>query len=246
MRAAGTFTRALRLPAGGRADEVLALLAADDVAVGHMLPPDPTARLARITREIDETVLPRVLLLRAGGVEIGRIAVARRRVGAVTLPGLQDEPPTARSLAARLAGIAAAPGDIALTVLRAPTGPGADGTGCPVADLRAALASTGAHCGLDRLKALLLARDAARLTWAEGDTGAQFSGAAEWQPALTHLAAAFRSAVRRGPGAEGMAIPLSGQQVVILARLDHQGLAAVLPLVLGLDALGAWLRGEGP
>ncbi|MGQ0611125.1 MAG: hypothetical protein ACT4N9_08485 [Paracoccaceae bacterium] len=244
MRAAGTFTRALRLPAGGRADALLALLAGEGAAEGHLLPPDPTARLARITREIDETALPRALLLRTGAVEIGRIAVARRRVGAVTLPGLPDEPPTARSLAARLARIAAEPGAIALTVLRAAADPLATGTGCPVADLRAALASTASHGSLERLTARLLSRDAARLTWAGQDVAAQFSGAAEWRPALMHLSAAFRTAPWRGPGAEGMAIPLSGQQVVILARQDRQGLAAVLPLVFGLDAIGAWLRGE--
>lgn len=243
MRAAGTFTRALRLPAGGRGAEVLALLAVDEAPAGPLLPQGAAARLARITREIDETVLPRVLLLRAGGQEIGRIAVARRRVVGLTLPGLPQEPPSARLLADRLARIAAQPGDLALTVLRGPADAGAAGAGCSVPDLRAALASSVTHSGFDRLSARLLSRDAARLTWAEGDGEAQFSGAGEWQPALRHLAAAFRTAA--GAEAEGLAIPLSGQQVVILARLDRQGLAAVLPLAFGLDAIGDWLRGEG-
>lgn len=243
MRAAGTFTRALRLPDGGRAAEVLALLAGDVAPAGQVLPQGAATRLDRITREIDETVLPRVLLLRAGGQEIGSIAVSRRRVVGVTLPGLTQEPPSGRLVAERLARIVAHPGDLALTILRGAADPGAAGAGCSVPDLRAALANAVSHGGFDRLSARLLSRDAARLTWDEGNAAAPFSGAAEWQPALRHLAAAFRTSA--GAGAEGLAIPLSGQQVVILARLDRQGLAAVLPLAFGLDAIGAWLRGDG-
>jgi hypothetical protein len=234
---------------------LLARLAAEPVArpsAGVVLPQGSAARLAAIVAEIDETVLPRVLLLHVGRQEVGRITVSHRHVIAVDLPGrprpASDPDRFALLLAARFAEIAATPGELVLAIARRTGTPQGAEPSCSLAALRAALSAATTRTAFDRLRDLVSARAQAQLVWTDPGAPSQFSGLQDWAPTLQAMARAFEARAGLttadaliGPqNAEGLAFPISGQQILILARLDRQGLAAVMPFAAGLAAIAAW------
>lgn len=220
---------------------------------GFALPEGAPARLAALLREIDETVLPRILSLHCGGTEAGRISVSHRHVIAVDLaaqPAAQSGS-LAQRCASGLTTLAEMSGPLTLWTLRRSGVPGHAEPALSVSALQAALASSPTGNAFERLHDLLRRTALARLEWAGPNPRPQFSGLPDWAPALQNLAAASitgaqspaKGAQISRPRTEGLAIPLSGQQILILARLDQSGIAALMPFAAGLEAITAWQRG---
>ncbi len=257
MRAGDSIARTANTTIADRKAELLAMLASDTPqwrGVGRSLPKGAAARLSVLANEIDETVLPRVLYLHAGPQEVGRITVSHRHVIGVDQPGRPMTPPDpeglAQRFAARLGEIAATRGDLALTVGRRAAAPNHAEPSCSLAALQTALAATTIQTGFDRLQDLVTAQAAAHLVWSEASPQPQFSGAPDWTRTLHTLAEAYLSQgcrqsadARVGPlRTEGLAIPVSAQQILVMARLERSGVIAVLPFAAGLEAIAVWQR----
>ena len=247
--------------AATRKSALLARLAADPrqlAAERGVLPRSPEARLAMLLGAIDEIVLPRVLHVTSGEREAARLIVSHRRLIAIArLIGIetQDRPkaPTdpgalARMFAARLVEIAEWRGDLSLSVGLRTTPPGRAEIACSVTALRQALALPPPESAFDRLQRLVEAQAVARLHWSRKSPQAQFSGTSAWRATLQTIAANYlkmqshpRANARTGPlRAEGLLIPIGTDLGIVVACLDRQGFAAVLPRQTGLDLIAAW------
>lgn len=234
---------ALRLSAP--ADELL--------APRQALPPAPAARLRAILGEIDETVLPRLLVLEQAGREVGRLTVSHRRLIAVdgAAPAAEGQD-LAETLAAQLRRLAGMRGDMRLSTRRRVAVPAGPEPACGVTALARALAPDLGPAGdpFDRLIARLAPLALAQFQWDAGGGPARFRGAAELRPLLETLARrqlapparpASQIGPRIGPAqVDGLVLPLDAARIFLLARREGRGLAALLPRGPGLEALAAW------
>jgi hypothetical protein len=117
-----------------------------------------------------------------------------------------------------------------------------------VAALKAALGFDVQGCELSRLTEIMEPIAIARMSWVGDPSQGQFSGDGAWrqvleQHALKYLALPGRKTFNRHAGArraEGIAIPLSAETVIVLARLSDRGLAVLLPCDAGLKAIAFW------
>lgn len=216
------------------------------------LPDDPRSRLDALLQEIDEIMLPRRIELRINGKPLARLSVYSRRVAGVEIVTRPASRPKTESVAAefaeRLLEIAATPGTLTCRSARLQTGQRAEDRTCSVGALKAALGFDGKGCELTRLTEIMEPIAIAKMSWV-GDPGkGQFAGDAAWrqvleQHALKFLALPGRKAFNRQAAAEraeGIAIPLSAEKVIVLARLSDRGLAALLPFEAGLKAIAFW------
>ena len=240
---------------GNRRGELLARLSAAprDLATGrHLLPPTVEARLAAFLTEIDETVLPRLLMLRCGPREVASLTVSHRRLIAIAMPDRSALPGDATDLpgllAARLVEIAETRGELMITVGRRPTLPTHAEAACSVTALSKALAFATTQNAFDRLLRQVGARSFAQLLWSETGTQPQFSGAPDWAIPLQRFAETYRAMgtdhradARVGPvRTEGLLIPMAGDQAVVIASLESRGFAVVLPRQIGLELIASW------
>lgn len=240
---------------GNRRGELLARLSAAprDLATGrHLLPPTVEARLAAFLTEIDETVLPRLLHLRCGPRQLASLTVSHRRLIAIAMPDRSALPGDATDLpgllAARLVEIAETRGQLTLNVGRRPTLPTHAEAACSVTALSQALAFATTQNAFDRLLGQVGARSFAQLHWSETGTQPQFSGAPDWAIPLQRFAETYqamgtdhRADARVGPvRTEGLLIPLTNGQAVVIASLESRGFAVVLPRQIGLELIASW------
>ena len=220
----------------------------------RMLPQGADARIAAILTEIDEIVLPRVLHLKSGAQDVARLAISQRRLIDVEVPGKSAVPNEQGTLpdllAARLIDIAQTRGALSATVGRRPTMPDHAETACSVTALRQALAQVATKTAYDRLLHQIGARSTALTQWDGTVAGNRFSGPDGWLKPMKTLGERFLAMgrhlhgdARLGPqGTQGAAIPISGQQILIMASLEKRGFAAVLPLDIGLGIITDWQR----
>lgn len=243
------------MPAPAQLDRLLHRFA---TPAGHLarrsftLPDDPRSRLDTLLQEIDEIMLPRRIELRINGRPLARLSVYSRRVAGVELPGRPTSRPGSGSVAAefaqRLSEITATPGTLTCKSERHQTGQRAEDSTCSVGALKTALGLDVQGCELTRLTEIMAPIAIARMSWT-GDPGqGQFSGDGTWrqvleQHALKFLALPGRQTLNRQAGArraEGIAVPLSAEKIIVLVRMSDRGLAAVLPFEAGLKAIAFW------
>ena len=241
--------------ADNRRDQLLARLAADPRQLGverRSLPQGVAPRLAAMLKEIDETVLPRVLCLASNRGEVARLIVSHRRLISVDLPGRPFSPREDDCLpdlmAARLVEIAETRADLVLTIARRETVPDHAETACSLLALTKALETATPQNAFDRLLDQVSAKCQARLLWSATNTQMHFSGAEAWEVPLQTLVANYRAMgrdhqadARVGPlRTEGVAIPVDADRVVVIAVHDKKGFAVVLPRQEGLAMIAAW------
>jgi hypothetical protein len=234
----------------------LAAPAGELLAPRRALPPSPRDRLRCLLAEIDETVLPRLLVLSLDGREVGRLTVSHRRLiavdGADPAAGGQD---LAETLAAPLRRLAALRGEMRLTMRRRTTVPAGPEPACGMAALARVLAPDLGPAGdpFDRLMARLAPLALAQFQWDAGGGPARFAGASDLRGLLEglarqQLAPPPRPAPPLGPRIgpaqlDGLVLPLDRDRIFLLARREGRGLAALLPRGPGLEALAAWQAG---
>jgi hypothetical protein len=238
-----------------RRSEILARLGTDPRQLGverRSFPQGVAARLAAMLKEIDETVLPRVLCLTSNRGEVARLTVSHRRLIAVDLPGRPFAPRDTDTLpdlmAARLVEIAETRTDLVLTIARRASVPDHAETACSVLALTKSLETATPQNAFDRLLDQASARCQARLLWSATNAQMHFSGAEDWKVPLQTLVANFRAMgrdrqvdARVGPlRTEGVAIPVDADRVVVIAVHDKKGFAVVLPREAGLAMIAAW------
>ncbi|NCQ23298.1 MAG: hypothetical protein GW798_02515 [Roseovarius sp.] len=216
------------------------------------LPDDPRARLDALLQEIDEIMLPRRIELRIDGKTLAHLSAYSRRLASVEIVARPGSRPTGETIASdfadRLLEIAATPGTLTCRSARHQNRPRANDSTCSVGALKAALGFDVQRSEIVRLTEIMTPIAIAKLDWV-GDPGqGQFSGEGAWrqmleQHALIFLGRAGRKTFNRQAGAgraEGIAIPLSAETIIVLARLSDRGLAAILPYEAGLKAIAFW------
>lgn len=223
-------------------------LAADRGALARSV----EARLAALLSEIDEIVLPRLLHLHSGPREVARLTVSHRRLIGVDLPGRPAVPRDAKDMAdlfaARLVEITETRGDLTLTVGRRAAPPNHAEIACSVTALTQALELATTQNAFDRLLRQAGALAVAQLRWSERSPQGQSSGVADWGVPLRAFAENYRAMGRDHPAdarvgplrTEGLMIPLTAGQVLVVASLGNKGFAAVLPRQAGLDVIASW------
>ena len=240
----------------GRLEARLDRLATDPkrlVAERRELPAKAPERLRALIAEIDETVLPRLLILNSDKGEAGRLIVSHRRLIDVILPDAEPASAEPQHLVRRaahdIAALSELPGTLSLTVARRDSAPARPEPDCSVHALERALGLSSPGAAFGRLVQRLEPLSLARMNWKDDPAAASFSGKQVWRAALqTYVAAQAKAAHARksriGPTrTEGLVLPISKDHVMLLARLDKQGFAAILPREAGLDALAAWQAG---
>jgi hypothetical protein len=220
----------------------------------RLLPQGADARLEALLTEIDEIVLPRVLHLTSGAQDVAWLVVSHRRLIDVEMPGITAVPNDAGSrpdlLATRLIDIAKTRGALSATVGRRPVMPNHAETACSVTALRQALAQVTTETAFDRLLHQVKAPCIALTQWDAAGGGPRFSGPDSWMKPMKTLSERFLAMgrhlhgdARLGPqGTQGAAIPMPGQQILIMASLEQRGFAAVLPSDIGLRIISDWQR----
>lgn len=240
---------------GNRKAELLARLATDPqiLASGHhFLPLSAEARLAALLMEIDEIVLPRLLQLQSGLRDVARLTVSHRRLIGIDMPDRSAIPADTDDLPGRLADrlveIAATRGELLLSIGRRPSLPNHAETACSVNSLYRALALATTQNAFDRLLRHAGSQSVAQLVWAAIGLQPQFSGAPEWALPLQTFAENYmaigpdrRIDARVGPfRTAGLLVPLTDDQVLVIASLETNGFAAILPRQIGLELISAW------
>ena len=222
------------------------------------LPDDPRSRLKALLREIDETVLPRRIELRVNGKRLAHLSVHSRRLAAVEIAARPGAAPQGGAIAAdfaeRLVEIAGTRGTLTCAATRQPDQLQPAEFTCSVGRLRAILGFDAQLCEIDRLTEITRPIAIARLSWAGEPAQRDFSGDETWRPLLEDHARRFHSHVGgrkfdRRPGAgqaEGIAIPLSPEQLLMVACLTDRGMAAILPHDAGLKAITFWQTASTP
>lgn len=255
MSAAEKMSAEGRGVAGNRSGDILMRLAADARALAaerRLLPRGVEARLAFLLREIDETVLPRLMRLFCAGREVARLTVSQRSLIALDMPGRPSMPEDAADLvdicAPRLIELANLRSDLSLKVERRPAQPSRALAACSVPALTLAVALTSSQSAYDRLLRQAEARSFARLMWSEANPAAQFAGAPEWKALLATVADSYRGLRQaQGSGArfapsqlDGLAVPVSEDKLLVMASVQGKGFAVILPSQSGLDMIAAW------
>ena len=238
-----------------RRDQLLARLSADPqkpATERRPLPRSVEARLVSLLTEIDETVLSRVLRLYSGPREIAQLIISHRRLIDINLPGRAAIPAGAEDqanlLATRLVEIAEMRGELSLTIGRRPAHPNQAENACSITSLGHALNVATTQNGFDRLLRQAAAMSVAQLIWSDDIAQPHFSGAHGWITLLRMFAEKYRTTgpVQKvgaafGPlRTEGLAIPLTAGELLVIASLEKKGFAAILPRAEGLKLIAAW------
>ena len=238
-----------------RAEALLLRLATEPrplAAERSALPEAAAARLVVLLREIDGIVLPRRLHVKSGPRELARLTVSHRRLISIEMPGRPTPAPETTDLAgafaARLVEIAEWRGDLALSVSRRSASPCRAEVACSVAALRQVLDVALTESAFDRLLRLVDGQALARLRWTAKGAQVQFSGTPALRTTLHAIAsncmkmwAQSRADARTGPvRTEGLFLPLEDDLGIVVASLQKQGFAAILPRKSGLDLISAW------
>jgi hypothetical protein len=255
MRAAEKAMRSEDSDATSRRDALLLRLAAEPgeiAAERGILPGTLVARLDMILGEIDGIVLPRRLHIKSGPRDVARLIVSHRRLVGVEMPGRPpispDSPNLALSLAARLVEISEWRGEVSLSVSRRAVSPDHAEIACSVASLRQALDLAMTESAFDRLLRLAEVQTLAQLRWTARGAQVQFSGTPALRTTLHAIAANYmkmrvqsRADGRTGAlRTEGLLIPVEPDLAIVVASLDKQGFAAILPREAGLELISAW------
>ena len=238
-----------------RRDQLLARLSADPQKLAterRALPRSVEARLTLLLTEIDETVLSRLLRLYSGPREIAQLIISHRRLIDINMPGRAATPADAEDqanlLATRLVEIAEIRGELSLTVGRRPLHPNQAENACSITTLSRALDLATTQNGFDRLLRQAAAMSVAQLLWSDNSAQPRFSGARGWITLLQTFAEKYRTTgtVQKagayfGPlRTEGLAIPLTTGELLVIASLEIKGFAAILPREAGLELIAAW------
>lgn len=217
----------------------------------HSLPETPRDRLMVLLREIDETVMPRSILLSENGRGVAALTVSNRRLFAIddvtdvpTLAVGQDAPVLAKHLLDVTKTVTAMSSQA--TCDHAPSSEGGSGVG--VEKLRAELGFDAAGDDISQLNGLLEPVSLARMTWKDGFAAHDFSGAESWRALLeTHAERITRNIVEQDAQklsaaamTTGMAIPLSKDELLVVACQNKTGVAAVIPRQDGFKAISTW------
>lgn len=222
------------------------------------LPDDPRSRLKALLREIDETMLPRRIELHVDGKRLAHLSVCNRRLASVETAAKPAQMPQGGSItsdfAERLVGIATTRGTLTCASARQPDQQQAAEFSCSVGRLRAILGLDEQLCEIGRLTEITRPIAIARMSWAGEPAQRDFSGDKTWRPLLKDHARRFRSHAGgrkfdRRPGAgqaEGIAIPLSAEHLLMVACLADRGIAAILPHATGLKAIISWQTTSSP
>ncbi|SEL90461.1 hypothetical protein SAMN05443999_109120 [Roseovarius azorensis] len=222
------------------------------------LPDDPRSRLKALLREIDETVLPRRIELHVNGKRLAHLSVFNRRLASVEIAARSAPVPQggiiASDFAERLAEIAATRGTLTCVTARQPDQQQPAEFTCSVGRLRAMLGFDAQLCEIDRLTEIMRPIAIARLSWTGEPAQRDFSGDKIWRPLLEDHARRFHSQaggrkldrLPRAGQAEGIAIPLSSEQLLMVACLADRGMAAILPHDAGLKAIVFWQTANSP
>lgn len=255
MTAAEKIVRSAGREGTDRAKALLLRLASEPrhlVAERSALPDTVPARLAVLLDEIDGIVLPRRLHVRSGPRDLARLIVSHRRLVSLEMPGratpTAETPDLAGAFAARLVEITEWRGDLSLAVTRRPAAPGRAEVACSVEALRQVLDVAMTESAFDRLLRLVDGQALARLRWTAKGAQVQFSGTPALRTTLHAIAsncmkmwAQSRADARTGPvRTEGLFLPLSDDLGIVVASLQKQGFAAILPRQAGLDLIAAW------
>ncbi len=249
------------VPGHARLDDVLRRFAttSDRLAEnGGTLPDDPRLRLKTLLREIDETVLPRRIDVHANGKRLAHLSVYSRRLASVEIAAKSGSTPqggnVASDFAEMLFEITGTRGTLTYVSKRQSERQQATEFTCSVATLRALLGSDDQICDIARLTEITGPIAIAQMSWA-GESGQEaFSGDATWHKLLEDHARRFRSHARSkkfdrysGAGqAEGMAIPVTAEQIILIACLTDRGIAAIVPFEAGLKAIALWQTANSP
>ncbi|MEO8242396.1 MAG: hypothetical protein ABI832_08780 [bacterium] len=217
-----------------------------------VLPDGSDARIAALLKEIDETVLPRVLCIKDAKREIALLVVSHRRLidvdmpGRAALPRESDTLPT--RLANRLAEVAARPGAVSLSITRRPSHSNHAEAAVSVQVLSQALVGSKTRERFELLCQLVSDHRIAHVAWSESSPQMSFSGPKDWSPTLMTMAQDYRSTTSNHNSktrlglrqTEGVAFQVGPQHIVMIARFEQSGFLALLPQDKGLEALEAW------
>lgn len=239
----------------GRKSELLRRLRTEPSVLAserRSFPAGAGPRLAALLRDIDETVLPRVLRLNDGPREVARLTVSHRRLISVEVPGrlatVSHDLGLPDLLAARLIDLVETRAGLSLTITRRQTVPKHAEPACSVASLRLALTGATPQAAFDRQLHHATARSQAQVVWSDQIPQIQVSGAEDWAEPLMTLVEHYRNSGRGNRAAprmspvrtQGVAIPVDDALVVVIASLETRGFAVVLPRKAGLDLIEAW------
>ena len=252
MTAAELRPRVPQIGAPRPRSAVMRRLAADRAELAaqrRCFPADSQARLRALLTEIDEVVLPRLLHLCVDAREVGHLVVSHRRLVDIVVNGrsaaVGDSDDLAARCAAALGAIAQMRGRLSAFVTRRDGLRDPRERACAVAALEVELGLSDTPHGFDDLVRRVEALAMARVWWSDIQAPMQFRGAPEWAGALRTYAGRCKGMGNR-PCAdghirksriEGVVIPMSAQEVLVMASSNGAGFAAVLPRQAGLDAL---------
>ena len=217
------------------------------------LPSAPRARLNVLLREIDETVLARIVRVRSPEGELALLDIANRRLLGMTLVGRDA------SLAGPLADDVMAFAESLLDICQKATGytverPSVrdrnlgDASSYAVPALRDAMGLDHKACSIDLLSQMIEPHAVSMLTWESGFEQVVFTGAenlrakheAHTRRALDSIAASQKAKTTFGGDVSGVAIPVSKAFVFVLASTPEKGLSGFLPTSKGLKAISDW------
>lgn len=216
------------------------------------LPDSPDSRLRSLLAEIDETVLSRCVTLRAADQTVARLTISNRRLVAVDMPGNANpqakSQSTADYFAQCLVAIATTGAPLSVTADRRPAQSDSLETTCSVRTLKSALGHDAGQSTFEQFAQMIAPQMIAQLSWSASAAQPDFTGEPDWQDLLQAYAREFRN---RGKGnrsgahfepdeTEGVVIPLSADQALVIAGVADQGIAAILPQAAGLEAIAAW------
>ena len=255
MKPGGKVAHSARRDQDNRRQMILQRLAGAPEALARgngVLPTGADARLTSLLAEIDETVLPRLLHLTAGSAELACLIVSQRRLIDVQMPGRPDAPNDSDTLtpllAARLIELSQHRGALTLSATRRSEIPTQAEAAVSVAALSQALTNATTQTAFERLLTLADAQSSALLAWSPAAAQPQYKGPREWLPQLASFAGRFQAIERQNPAdgrvgavrTQGVAIPVSKEQLLLMASLDKNGFAAILPIATGLKLIAGW------
>lgn len=207
----------------------------------------PSARLGNMLREIDETVLPRTLVVEIDGVPHAAIRVSGRRLRQVTALAVSvgKDASDIESVARCLLDLALIPGAMTLRGTRHAGSDTSDDAKYSAQSLRNAIKG---RDPVDRLLSMLANPAMSALTWHGTVDGAQKVG----DPAYHALLRACADGCMASPSETlpqtaplGMAFELDGNRLVVISGTQARGVAMVAARADGLRAIARWQLAHG-
>ena len=215
------------------------------------LPETPRERLLILLREIDETVMPRLVLLSENDHQIATLTVSNRRLFAVDVQtGVAEnsDEQEDQDVAKQLLEVTKTATSMSSKACSDHAPSSDSGSGLGVTKLREQLGFDASGDDISQLTGLLEPVSLARMTWTDGPAQHNFSGAESWRALLeTHvdritrnIAAQDAQKLSAAATTTGMAIPLSKDELLVVACQKKSGVAAVMPRQEGFKAISTW------